>query len=154
MREVYERRAIPAAWPRPSGLSALDIDPREKLALHHFEGPTRFTLSECLADAKHRAESRVEQRDDGFDVEVARDGATAIARLACGPLPDTLITELRIPLADGTAVARRCASVSAVGIARSGRKTPWRVFFSVRGYWSEYRRPRFKVRLLVTLKSS
>jgi penicillin-binding protein 1A len=26
MREVYERRAIPAAWPRPSGLSALDID--------------------------------------------------------------------------------------------------------------------------------
>jgi penicillin-binding protein 1A len=26
MREVYERRAIPAAWPRPAGLSALDID--------------------------------------------------------------------------------------------------------------------------------
>ena len=26
MREVYERRAIPAAWPRPEGLTALDID--------------------------------------------------------------------------------------------------------------------------------
>ncbi|MBA3893905.1 MAG: PBP1A family penicillin-binding protein [Gemmatimonadales bacterium] len=26
MREVYERRAVPAAWRRPSGLSALDID--------------------------------------------------------------------------------------------------------------------------------
>jgi penicillin-binding protein 1A len=26
MREIYERRALPAAWPRPSGLSALDID--------------------------------------------------------------------------------------------------------------------------------
>ncbi|HEX2218983.1 MAG TPA: PBP1A family penicillin-binding protein [Gemmatimonadales bacterium] len=26
MREIYERRAIPPAWPRPSGLSALDID--------------------------------------------------------------------------------------------------------------------------------
>ncbi len=26
MREIYERRAIPTAWPRPSGLSALDID--------------------------------------------------------------------------------------------------------------------------------
>src|SRR4051812_16906488 len=26
MREVYERRAIPAAWPRPDGLTALDID--------------------------------------------------------------------------------------------------------------------------------
>src|SRR5689334_4980911 len=26
MREVYERRAIPSAWPRPDGLTALDID--------------------------------------------------------------------------------------------------------------------------------
>ena len=26
MREVYERRAIPAAWARPAGLTALDID--------------------------------------------------------------------------------------------------------------------------------
>jgi hypothetical protein len=26
MREVYERRAIPTAWPRPDGLTALDID--------------------------------------------------------------------------------------------------------------------------------
>jgi penicillin-binding protein 1A len=26
MREVYERRAVPAAWPRPDGLTALDID--------------------------------------------------------------------------------------------------------------------------------
>jgi penicillin-binding protein 1A len=26
MREVYERRSPPAAWPRPAGLSALDID--------------------------------------------------------------------------------------------------------------------------------
>jgi penicillin-binding protein 1A len=26
MREVYERRTVPTAWPRPSGLTALDID--------------------------------------------------------------------------------------------------------------------------------
>jgi penicillin-binding protein 1A len=26
MREVYERRELPAAWPRPDGLTALDID--------------------------------------------------------------------------------------------------------------------------------
>ncbi|HYC31308.1 MAG TPA: PBP1A family penicillin-binding protein [Gemmatimonadales bacterium] len=26
MREVYERRALPSSWPRPAGLSALDID--------------------------------------------------------------------------------------------------------------------------------
>jgi hypothetical protein len=26
MREVYERRSIPSAWPRPAGLTALDVD--------------------------------------------------------------------------------------------------------------------------------
>ena len=26
MKEVYDRRPIPAAWPRPEGLAALDID--------------------------------------------------------------------------------------------------------------------------------
>ncbi|MFL5401544.1 MAG: penicillin-binding protein 1A [Gemmatimonadales bacterium] len=26
MREVYERRSIPASWPRPTGLTALDVD--------------------------------------------------------------------------------------------------------------------------------
>src|SRR5262249_10019329 len=26
MKEVYDRRPIPAAWPRPDGLAALDID--------------------------------------------------------------------------------------------------------------------------------
>lgn len=61
-----------------------------------------------LVDGDLRTTQRLAEllRDDGFDVEVARDGATAIARLARAPLPDTLITELRIPLADGVAVAR------------------------------------------------
>jgi CheY-like chemotaxis protein len=65
-----------------------------------------------LVDGDLRTTQRLAEllRDDGFDVEVARDGATAIARLARGPLPDTLITELRIPLADGTAVARYARS--------------------------------------------
>ena len=65
-----------------------------------------------LVDSDVRTTQRLAEllRDDGFDVEVARDGATAIARLARAPLPDTLITELRIPLADGTAVARYARS--------------------------------------------
>jgi CheY-like chemotaxis protein len=65
-----------------------------------------------LVDGDVRTTQRLAEllRDDGFDVEVARDGATAIARLARAPLPDTLITELRIPLADGTAVARYARS--------------------------------------------
>jgi len=45
-------------------------------------------------------------REDGFLVEIARDGAAAIARLARSPVPDALVTELAIAHADGTAVAR------------------------------------------------
>ena len=45
-------------------------------------------------------------REDGFDVEIANDGAAAIGRLARAPLPDVLVTDLRLPHADGLAVAR------------------------------------------------
>ena len=45
-------------------------------------------------------------REDGFAVEVARDGAAAIACLARSPIPDAIVTELNIPHADGTAVAQ------------------------------------------------
>lgn len=45
-------------------------------------------------------------REDGFDVEVAVDGAGAIARLSRSPLPEMLVTDLRMPYADGLAVAR------------------------------------------------
>src|SRR3954470_20317652 len=44
-------------------------------------------------------------REDGFDVELAADGASAIGRLARSPLPDVLVTDLRMPHADGAAVA-------------------------------------------------
>lgn len=61
-----------------------------------------------LVDGDFRTSQRLADllRDDGFDVEVARDGAAAIARLARVPVPDALISELKLPLADGTAVAR------------------------------------------------
>ena len=45
-------------------------------------------------------------RDDGFDVEVAVDGAYAIARLAQAPLPDVLMTDLNLPRVDGVTVLR------------------------------------------------
>ncbi|NUO50801.1 MAG: response regulator [Polyangiaceae bacterium] len=45
-------------------------------------------------------------RDDGFEAEIARDGAAAIARLSREPAPKVLITDLRMPHADGWAVAR------------------------------------------------
>lgn len=52
---------------------------------------------------------------DGYDAEVACDGAAAIARLTADPVPGVLITELHLPGADGLAVARyarsRCAGM-------------------------------------------
>jgi len=49
-------------------------------------------------------------RDDGFQVELATDGAAAIGRLARQPIPDVLVTDLRMPHADGVAVARYARS--------------------------------------------
>jgi CheY-like chemotaxis protein len=61
-----------------------------------------------LVDPDYRTSQRLAEllREDGFDVEAARDGAAAIGRLAHAPLLDALITELQLPLCDGVAVAR------------------------------------------------
>jgi two-component system, cell cycle sensor histidine kinase and response regulator CckA len=61
-----------------------------------------------LVDSDYRTSSRLAAmlRDDGFEVDVVRDGAAAIAQLARGPLPDTLVTELKVRVADGVSVAR------------------------------------------------
>jgi len=45
-------------------------------------------------------------REDGFAVEIARDGAAAVARLSRSPVPHALVTELTIAHADGLAVGR------------------------------------------------
>jgi DNA-binding NtrC family response regulator len=71
----------------------------------HNPRPRRNVL---LVDGDFRTAQRLAEllRDDGFEVEVARNGATAIARLARAPLPDVLVSELKLALADGAAVAR------------------------------------------------
>lgn len=45
-------------------------------------------------------------REDGFEAEVAIDGAGAIGRLARSPAPDFLVTDLRMPHADGSSVVQ------------------------------------------------
>jgi DNA-binding NtrC family response regulator len=45
-------------------------------------------------------------REDGFTVEIARDGAAAVARLSRSPVPDALVTELTTAHADGLAIGR------------------------------------------------
>lgn len=44
-------------------------------------------------------------REDGYDVEVVLDGASAIGRLAHAPMPDLLIADYKLPHADGLAIA-------------------------------------------------
>jgi two-component system nitrogen regulation response regulator GlnG len=51
-------------------------------------------------------------RADGYEVELARDGAAAIARLSRAPLPDILCTDLQLPYASGIAIARYCRSLA------------------------------------------
>lgn len=60
-----------------------------------------------LVDGDFRTSERLAGllREDGYDVEVSRDGRRALASLARSPLPDVLITELSVPLADGAAIA-------------------------------------------------
>lgn len=68
-----------------------------------------------VVDDDARAARKLAQmlREDGYDVEVAVDGASAIARLSRGPLPNVLVTDLRLPHADGVAVSRYARSLRA-----------------------------------------
>lgn len=45
-------------------------------------------------------------RDDGYQVEVATDGAAGVARLSSAPSPDVVVTEVTLPHASGLALAR------------------------------------------------
>lgn len=65
-----------------------------------------------LVDGDFRSSQRLATLlgEDGYDVEVARDASAAIVRLGRSPLPDVLITELKIPLGDGAALARYARS--------------------------------------------
>ncbi len=49
-------------------------------------------------------------REDGYDVDFAADGAAAIGRLTRDPMPDVLVTDMTMPLADGLAVTRYARS--------------------------------------------
>jgi two-component system, NtrC family, nitrogen regulation response regulator GlnG len=67
-------------------------------------GPPRV----LLVDGDFRTSQRLAAllQEDGFCVDVVRDGASAIARLAEDPVPNILITELHVPSTDGITIAR------------------------------------------------
>lgn len=77
--------------------------------------PLVLLVDEDVRAARHLAKMLAE---DGFDVELALDGAAAIARLGRRPIPDALVTDMYMPHADGIAVTRyarsRCPGMLAV----------------------------------------
>jgi CheY-like chemotaxis protein len=51
-------------------------------------------------------------RRDGFTVDMCPGGLAGLQRLADGPMPDVLVTDLRMPQIDGITVARLARSHS------------------------------------------
>jgi len=72
------------------------------------EGQAQRPHMVLLVDDELRTTRRMAAmlREDGFAVEIARDGAAAVARLARSPVPDALVTELTTAHADGLAIGR------------------------------------------------
>jgi DNA-binding NtrC family response regulator len=66
---------------------------------------TRLVL---LVDDDLRTSRRLADmlREDGLAVEIARDGAAAVARFTHAPLPDALVTELTTAHVDATSLSR------------------------------------------------
>ena len=64
---------------------------------------TVLLVDDDLRTARRLAEML---REDGLTVEVARDGAAAIARFTHSPVPDALVTELTTAHADAASVSR------------------------------------------------
>jgi two-component system, cell cycle sensor histidine kinase and response regulator CckA len=74
------------------------------------QGPTRVLTRPriLLVDDDTRTSRLLAHmlREDGFDVEFAKDGASAISRLTRPPMPDILVTDLHMPDVDGIAVTQ------------------------------------------------
>ncbi len=72
------------------------------------EAPGAHPSVVLLVDDDLRTTRRMAEmlREDGFAVEIARDGAAAVARLSRSPVPDALVTELTTAHADGLAIGR------------------------------------------------
>jgi CheY-like chemotaxis protein len=68
----------------------------------------RLTRVVLLVDDDLRTTRRLAEmlREDGLTVEIARDGAAAIARFTRAPVPNALVTELNTAHADAAAVSR------------------------------------------------
>lgn len=62
-----------------------------------------FVVEDDVSDARMLVQLL---REDGYDVEVAFDGASAVSRLAQEPTPHVLIVDYKLPYVDGLAIAR------------------------------------------------
>ena len=107
------RRASAAPRPLADELQSSESDVRR------LEAQRPYVV--LLVDDDLRTTRRMADmlREDGFAVEIARDGAAAVARLSRSPVPDALVTELTTAHADGTGDRSLCPQ-SAAGHASAG----------------------------------
>jgi penicillin-binding protein 1A len=111
MREVYERRAIPAAWSRPPGLTALDVDkttgykatPFCPKDVHYIESfiPGTEPAAFCPVHSPFGTMGGV-MGGNGPD---ATDPATGAPATGAPPTPPTKAAPAAPPAAGGTATS-------------------------------------------------
>jgi two-component system response regulator MprA len=73
------------------------VSERMRVLIVEDDARTARTLSQML-------------EEDGYNVELSFDGASAIARLGRDPAPDALVVDYRLPHVDGMVVARYARS--------------------------------------------
>jgi CheY-like chemotaxis protein len=99
--------------PRVPGVSLVILREFTVGRLFALSGPMPFPPTNrprrvLLVDGDSRTSQRLAEllAQDGYEVDIARDGAEALARLALTPALDTLITELTLRVGDGVSLAR------------------------------------------------
>jgi two-component system response regulator MprA len=85
------------AAPEPDKIMDAQLDKRPLVLLVDDDARSAALLARLL-------------RADGYDTEVATDGAAALARLTRNPVPEALVTDFHLPHADGLAVGRYARS--------------------------------------------
>ena len=79
--------------PNDSGVDCVDVAIKARILVVEDDARSGRVLARLL-------------EQDGFEVDLVRDGAVAIARLREGPLPDLLCTDVQLPHVSGLALAR------------------------------------------------
>lgn len=96
---------LPATEPPPPPPVAEPPPPPVVVTAPSLSGPRRVLVVDDVAANRRLAEVLLKQA--GFVVDLAVDGASALARLDAGPNPDVILMDVYMPGMDGLTAARR-----------------------------------------------